>query len=128
MEILLCLGKELHPLPECTGGRSASFGPTTQNIQYVEDSLDYLLKKLPSLHTPISLGWALLGLGAWGLQPSHADELILSSLELQKRYGPYPIPALALLLCAANASEGLRSLFEMSPTPTTSLPQRNSFA
>lgn len=120
-------GKDLHPLPECTGIALQALANDT-DLQYVERSLDYLLKKLPTLHTPISLGWALLGLGAWGLRPSHAEELILTSLDFQKRYGPYPIPSLALLFCAANASRGLRSLFELSPTPTTSLPQRKSFA
>ncbi len=116
-------GKELHPLPECTGIALQALANDT-DLQYVERSLDYLLKRLPTLHTPISLGWALLGLGAWGLRPSHSEELILTSLDLQERYGPYPVPALALLLCAANASRGLRSLLERSPSSTTALPQR----
>ena len=120
-------GKELHPLPECTGIALQALANDT-DIQYVEKSLDYLLSKFPTLRTPISLGWALLGLGAWGLRPSNADELILRSLDLQNRYGPYPIPSLALLLCAAKASEGLRTIFETPPTPTTSLTQRTSFA
>ena len=118
-------GKELHPLPECTGIALQALANDT-DLQYVERSLDYLLKKLPTLHTPISLGWALLGLGAWGLRPSHSEELILTSLDLQERYGPYPIPSLALLLCAANASGGLKSLVERSPSPTTFFPQRES--
>ena len=116
-------GQELHPLPECTGVALQALANDT-NIQQVEGSLDYLLKKLPTLHTPISLGWALLGLGAWGLRPAQSEELILKSLALQERYGTYPIPSLALLSCAANASAGLRSLFERSPSSTASLPQR----
>ena len=120
------LGRELHPLPECTGIALQALADDT-DLQYVERSLDYLLKKLPTLHTPISLGWALLGLGAWGLRPSNSQELILTSLDLQQRYGPYPVPSLALLFCAANASGGLRSFFEPSPSPTTSLPQVESF-
>lgn len=120
-------GKELHPLPECTGIALQALANDI-DLQYVERSLDYLLKKLPALRTPISLGWALLGLGAWGLRPSHSEELILTSLELQERYGPYPVPALALLLCAANTTGGLRSFVERSPSPTASLPQRESFA
>ncbi len=120
-------GKELHPLPECTGIALQALANDTDR-QDVEESLDYLLKKLPTLHTPISLGWALLGLGTWGLRPSQSEELILKSLELQERYGPYPLPSLALLSCAANASAGLRSLFELSPVPHhLSLPQRESF-
>ncbi len=120
-------GQELHPLPECTGIALQALANDI-NIQDVESSLDYLLKKISTLHTPISLGWALLGLGAWGLRPSQSEELILKSLDLQARYGPYPIPSLALLSCAANASEGLRSLLELSTSSTTSSPQRESFA
>ena len=120
-------GKELHPLPECTGIALQALADDT-DLQYVEPSLDYLLKKLPTLHTPISLGWALLGLGAWGLRPSNSEELILTSLDLQQRYGPYPVPSLALLLCAAISTGGLRSLIELSPSPTTSLPRKESFA
>lgn len=119
--------KELHPLPECTGIALQALADDT-NFQDVERSLDYLLKKLPTLHTPISLGWALLGLGAWGLRPSHAEELILTSLGRQKRYGPYPVPSLALLLCATTSTGGIRSLFKQSPPPTTSSSQMESFA
>ncbi len=119
-------GQELHPLPECTGIALQALANET-DIQDIERSLDYLLKKIPTLQTPISLGWALLGLGAWGLRPSQSEELISKSLDLQERYGPYPIPSLALLVCAANASTGLRSLFERSPSPVTSAPRKESF-
>ncbi len=121
------LGKELHPLPECTGIALQALADDT-DLKNVERSLDYIIKKLPTLRTPISLGWALLGLGAWGLRPSNSEELILTSLDLQQRYGPYPVPSLALLFCAAISTRGLRSLFERSPSPTTSLHQREIFA
>ena len=77
----------------------------------IQNSIDYLLDELPRLRTPISLGWTLLGLGAWGLKPSHTDELVMASLRLQERHGPYSLPSLAILLCAAQASQGLDSIF-----------------
>ncbi len=119
--------KELHPLPECTGIALQALAPNG-DLKSVERSIDYLLNQLPRLRTPISLGWTLLGLGAWGLRPSNTEELILASLDLQQRYGPYPIPSLALLFCAMNTMGGLQSLFRFPPSHTTSLPQVKSLA
>ncbi len=103
-------GKELHPLPEGTGIALQALAGNTK-IDEIERSLDYILHELPHLRTPISLGWALLGLGAWGLKPANTEELVWASLQRQERYGPYPLPSLALLLCAVKASHGLHSLF-----------------
>ena len=104
------LGKELLPLPECTGVALHALSNTTDTT-LIEKSIDYLIRELPNLRTPISLGWALMGLEAWGMKPSNSDELILESLHLQKKYGQFPLPSLALLLCAAKAPNGLHSLF-----------------
>jgi len=103
-------GKELLPLPECTGVALEALSRTT-DMTLIEKSIHYLIKELPNLQTPISLGWALLGLGAWGMKPSYSDELVVKSLHLQKKYGPFPLPSLALLLCAAQAPKGFHSLF-----------------
>ena len=110
----MVFGKALLPLPECTGIALHALAGNTEG-HLVEKSLTYLLEQLPHLRTPISLGWALLGLGAWGLKPANTKELVLASLQRQERYGPYPLPSLALLLCAAKASHGLHSLFRSSP-------------
>ncbi len=109
--------KETHPLPECSAIALQALAGTTP-IRDVKRSLDYLLHELPHLRTPISLGWTLLGLGAWGLKPANAEELARASLQLQERYGPYPLPSLALLLCAVKASHGLHSLFRSLPQET----------
>ena len=107
-------GRELHPLPECTGIALQALAGNI-SIQDIERSLDYLLHALPQLRTPLSLGWALLGLGAWGLNPANAEELAWACLQRQKRYGSYSFASLALLLCAVKASHGLHSLFSSSP-------------
>lgn len=101
----LVFGKELYPLPECTGIALQALAGNTER-QAIERSLSYLLEQLPHLRTPVSLGWALLGLSAWGEQPVQSEEMIDQSLHLQKRHGPYSLPSLALLMCAANASYG----------------------
>ena len=107
-------GKELHPLPESTGVALQVLADTTPKPE-VEQSLDYLLHELSHLRTPLSLSWALMGLGAWGLKPANTKDLAVASLQRQEKYGPYPIPSLALLLCAVKASQGFHSLFRPSP-------------
>ena len=109
--------KELHPLPECTGIALQALASNTP-MREIERSLDYVLQELPHLRTPISLGWVLLGLGAWGLKPPNTEELVRASLQRQERYGPYSLPSLALLLCAVKAPQGLRSLFRSLPQET----------
>ena len=105
--------RELHPLPECTAIALQALAGHTP-IRTIERSLDYVLRELPRLRTPISLGWAILGLGAWGLKPKNTEELVRACWKRQERYGPYPLPSLALLLCAEKASQGLHSLFRTS--------------
>ena len=114
----LVFGKELLPLPECTGIALQALAGNTER-PLVEHSLSYLLDQLPHLRTPISLGWALLGLGAWGLRPAQTESIIRESLALQNRHGSYAIPSLALLLCAAQAPQGLHFFLRTRPLETT---------
>lgn len=108
--------RELPPLPECT---AIALQALADNIAMheIERSLQYLSRELPQLGTPISLGWTLLGLGAWGLKPTNTEELVSACIQRQERYGSYALPSLALLLCGAKAEQGLYTLF------TNSLPQ-----
>jgi hypothetical protein len=101
----LVFGKELYPLPECTGIALQALAGNTER-QAIERSLSYLWDQLPYLRTPISLGWVLLGLSAWGEQSDQSEEMIDQSLQRQKRHGFYSLPSLALLMCAAKASYG----------------------
>ncbi|MDR4459294.1 MAG: terpene cyclase/mutase family protein [Nitrospirales bacterium] len=116
--------RELRPLPECTAIALQSLAGNTA-FHKIERSLQYVSHELPRLRTPISLGWALLGLGAWGLKPANTEELARVSLQMQERYGPYPLPSLALLLCAVKASHGLHSLFRSLPQETPVSSTRN---
>ena len=106
----IVFGKELHPLPECTGIALQALSGMTPTRE-IERSLDYLLQELPGLRTPISLGWTLLGLEAWGRKPANVAELALQSLHQQERYGSYPVPSLALLLSSVHPSQRLHSLW-----------------
>ena len=71
----------------------------------VARSLDYLQGEVDRLRTPVSLGWALLGLAAWDLWPSNGAALVERCVANQARYGEYDTSALCLLLLAALEGE-----------------------
>ena len=93
----IVFGQELRSMPENTGmALNALAGRVTE--EKVTRSLDYIESQIKHLRTPLSLGWSLLGLGAWGKRPDDAKRQILESLKLQKKYGDYDTSLLALLI------------------------------
>ena len=64
----IVFGNELHPMPEGTGSALASLAGVVDEAE-VARSLDYLHGEVDRLRTPISLGWGLIGLAAWGRWP-----------------------------------------------------------
>lgn len=99
----LVFGQELHPMPESTGAALAGLaGQVSQDK--VARSLEYMLGEVGRLRTPLSLGWALLGLAAWGRTPANSDALVELCLANQSRYGPYDTSVLSLLFLAASGS------------------------
>ncbi|RMH36886.1 MAG: hypothetical protein D6690_04340 [Nitrospirae bacterium] len=113
-------GRELHPFPETTGiALNALAGHVPSDI--VARSLAYLLEVLPSIRTPLSLGWGLLGLSAWRRTPAQAAHWISECLARQRRYGEYETVSLCVLLAAALAPRGLSSLLP-SPGESESRP------
>jgi hypothetical protein len=99
-------GAELRPMPDTTGMALQALAGLI-DAESVQHSIDYLQKEISTLKTPISLGWALLGLAAWGKRPDDADESIGHCLKLQSRYGPYETCLLCLLIIAQAAQNGL---------------------
>jgi hypothetical protein len=100
----LMFGKELHPMPESTGAALTGLAGVVDREKLAR-SLAYLEGEPNRLRTPISLGWALLGLGAWDLWPSNGLTLVERCLANQSRYGEYDTSALCLLLLGALAGE-----------------------
>ena len=100
----LMFGKELHPMPETTGAALAGLAGVVGQ-EKVAQSLAYLQGEVDRLRTPISLGWALLGLSAWELWPSNGPALVERCLANQTRYGDYDTSALSLLLLGALADD-----------------------
>jgi hypothetical protein len=106
----LAFGKELFPQPDCTGiALSALTGYVPAGE--VEKSVRYLRTEIPRLRTPLSLGWGILGLGAWGQRPGQATAWIRESMSRQQKYGVYDTTLVSLLLLALQRKEGLEYLF-----------------
>jgi len=103
-------GQELRPFPETTGMALNALADRVSEDK-VKHSLQYLLAELPTIRTPVALGWSLLGLSAWKRQPAQGATLIQRCFTNQARYGRYSTTALCLLLAASIASQGLESLF-----------------
>jgi hypothetical protein len=100
----LMFGKELHPMPETTGAALTALAGVVGR-EKVGRSLEYLQGEADRLRTPISLGWALLGLGAWEAWPANGLALVERCLANQSRYGEYDTSSLCLLFLGAFAGE-----------------------
>lgn len=92
-------GQELRPMVHSTGMALTALAATTPREQ-VETSLRYLETALPSIRAPLSLGWGIMGLTAWGLRPDPLETWVLESLALEKTTMEYSVPLLCLLYCA----------------------------
>lgn len=101
----LVFGRELHPMPESTGAALSGLAGEVERGT-VARSLDYLEGEVDRLRTPVSLGWSLLGLGAWNRWPSNGEALVRRCLADQSRYGDYDTSAISLLLLGELAGGG----------------------
>ena len=103
--------RELMPTEECTG---YALNALSGYVEYreVRKSIEYLKKQLPSLKSPLSLSWAVLGLSAWSLQPEDCGQLLLQCLANQSRYGQYSTDLHSQVLISYHAAKGLLSIFE----------------
>jgi hypothetical protein len=102
-------GQQLRPMPEPTGLALNSLSGRVQR-EIVERSLSYLKDQVCRLRTPHSLGWSLLGLGAWGEQPADAESFVFECIDRQHVYGSYDTPQLSLLLASLLGKKGLLDL------------------
>jgi hypothetical protein len=102
-------GQELRPMPLSTGIALNALKSETP-LETIQRSLTYLKNKVVTLRTPRSLGWSLLGLGAWQTRPVEARSLTHECLKNQERYGVYDTSSLALLIVAFNLAGGLEDI------------------
>ncbi len=97
--------QELFPMPDTTGiALTALSGEVPQN--QINKSIEYLKNEVRQIRTPLSLGWALLGLSAWGERLAKSQDWILETLKKQQVLGDYDTSSLSLLLIAFLSKKG----------------------
>lgn len=102
-------GQELFPQPENTGVALCALSGLVTRAD-VQRSIDYLKSRIRQIRAPLSLGWGLLGLGAWGRRPMESRTWIQECLERQKKYGPYDTTLLSLMVLAFHSRGGFYGL------------------
>ena len=101
-------GKELRPMPDSTGIALDALSGMVPLIK-IRHSIDYLKNRLRKVRSPLSLGWGILGLGAWSERPAEAPKWLMECWRLQDRYGRYDTSLISLILLARLAPSGLMS-------------------
>jgi hypothetical protein len=114
----IVFGRMLRPQPAPTGIALLALAGDGRPASQVDRATNYLLDTLPSTRSPLSLGWGLLGLRAWGREPANAPDWLAESAA--RALGrPDAAPKLALLLLAAGersiATLGLDALHDRIP-------------
>jgi len=104
----MVFGKELRPMPDSTGIALDALSGIVP-LKRIQDSIGYLKKRIRNVRSPLSLGWGILGLGAWGERPAEASKWLMECWRLQKRYGSYDTSLIGLILLAHLAPSGLMS-------------------
>ena len=89
-------GKELYPFVDTTGMTLVALAGHIKR-EHVNKSILFLKSQAEGYRSPLSLGWALFGLGTWGELPKRGREWIEESLKRQKKYGAYGTSLLSLL-------------------------------
>jgi hypothetical protein len=110
-------GQQLHPQPGGTGIALSALAGLTDRSE-IQKSLDYLRKESERCRSPFSLGWALMGLGAWGEKPSQGRAWISESFRLQQKYGlVYGTSLLSLLIASFFVDGGISKALENGKAP-----------
>jgi len=104
----MVFGKELRPMPDSTGMALDALSGMVP-LKRIQDSIRYLKERIRNVRSPLSLGWGILGLGAWGERPAEAPKWLMECLQLQNRFGSYDTSLISLILLAHLAPSGFMS-------------------
>ena len=91
------LGNTLSPSPATTGialSALAGEAPSTR----VNVSVEYLVRELQHVRSPLTLGWGLIGLTAWDARPKEARQWLAESAAAAIHREPRPLEDALLLL------------------------------
>ena len=106
-------GQELRPAAVETGVALTALAGLVEQGQ-VLTSLGYLKAEVARLKTPLSLAWAMIGLGAWGECPAEARAALLATAAAPQAL---QTALLALVLLAAAGDAGLARVFPREAAP-----------
>jgi hypothetical protein len=99
-------GRQLYPQPDQTGVALSALSPYVTKGEVIR-SLEYLGGEIGRIRAPLSLGWGLLGLGAWGDRPPEYMKWVRECVDRMNRRGTYNTQELSLLLLAISDSRAL---------------------
>jgi hypothetical protein len=112
----IVFGRELRPQPVPTALSLLALAARRERSQAAVRGVDYLRQMSTALRSPVSLGWSLLALRAYGAIPAEADALLLHAFRARPlRSDCDPVRSLALLLLA-SADPGVSMLLLPAPT------------
>lgn len=95
-------GRTLRPQPAPTGmALTALAAGGMPHVASVKTGVSYLQSAAPTIRSPQSLGWAVLGLAAWKKRPADSDRWLAEAFELARRRDDPPVST-AYLLAAAS--------------------------
>ena len=95
------LSSTLCPFPGTTGIALAALAGEPEKPR-VASSIDYLVRELAHLRSPISLGWGLIGLALWDARPAGADAWLAQAAAAPTVQTPGPLEDGLLLLAAVT--------------------------
>jgi hypothetical protein len=99
-------GTTLRPLPGPTGLALLALAAMGVRDSAVDEAIAYLGHALPLTLAPVSLGWGLLGLRAWGVRPDWADARLEAAFRASEAGEPRPVElALSLLAASGRSTE-----------------------
>jgi hypothetical protein len=99
-------GTPLYPQPDQTGLALAALRPHASGSD-VSRSLKYLDGVIAGISTPWTLGWALVGMEAWGTRPQGYMRQVDGCVKRQERAGAFNTQELSVLLL--SISRGLHA-------------------
>jgi hypothetical protein len=108
----ITFGSELRPQPAPTGLALLALAGVDPPGPLSERGSDYLTRTLPSVRAPLSLGWGVLGLRAWGRSPAAVAAWLEEAHAAVDRHGSQNLHRAILLLAGSEISLSLLGLAE----------------
>ena len=109
--------KAFRPLPYSTGMLLSALAGSVDRLQ-IQKSIDYLKRRVQRDRTPLSLGWEIIGLKAWGEGLSTSENWLMECWHAQQRYGTYNTTFLSIIVLAHSSISGNGILFEKENSGT----------